>query len=355
MLLTWCVELEAQLSADEKDHGTALSLHLTVRHFLPTGNHLVPSKLIAVIGATGAQGGGLARAILADPSDEFSVRAVTRKTTSDPALTLARAGAEVIHADLNDVDSLVTAFSSAHGVFAMTNFWEHFSAETESQQATNIAEAAKRAGVAHVVWSTLEDTRRFMSLDDPRMPTLQGKYKVPHLDAKGEADVEFTKRGVPTTNLLTSFYWDNFIHFGMGPARGQDGVLAITLPMGDRPLPGIAAEDIGRAAHAIFSAGDTYIGKTVGIAGDHLTGHEMSLAFSRTLGVPVHYNAISADIYRTFPFPGADDLGNMFQFFHDFNDAFSAARPLAASQALVPGMQTFQQWLGANAARIPLA
>ena len=134
-MLTWCAAIGAQLSADAKVRDTALSLHLTLRHILSTGNHLVPSKLIAVIGATGAQGGGLARAILADPSDEFSVRAVTRRATSDPALTLARAGAEVVHADLNDVDSLVTAFSGAHGVFGMTNFWEHFSAETESQQA----------------------------------------------------------------------------------------------------------------------------------------------------------------------------------------------------------------------------
>ena len=311
-------------------------------------------KLIAVVGATGAQGGGLARAILAHPASGLSVRALTRKTTSDAALALSRAGAEVMEADLDDVESLVAAFTGAYGVFGVTNFWEHFSAERELQQATNIADAAKRAGVQHVVWSTLEDTRRFMTLDDPRMPTLHGKYKVAHLDVKGEADAEFTKRGVPTTNLLTSFYWENFIHFGMGPAKGEDGVLSITFPMGDKPLPGIAVEDIGRAAFAIFEAGDRYIGKNVGIAGEHLTGSQMAAAFSEALGAPVRYNDIPADVYRTFPFPGADDLGNMFQFFRDFNDAFAAARSPASSRELVPGMQTFKQWLAANASRLPM-
>ena len=312
-------------------------------------------KIIAVLGATGAQGGGLARAILGHPASGFSVRALTRKTTSDAALVLSRAGADVMEADLDDVESLVAAFAGAYGVFGVTNFWEHFSGERELQQATNIAEAAKRAGVQHVVWSTLEDTRRFMSLDDPRMPTLQGKYKVVHLDVKGEADGEFAKRGVPTTNLLTSFYWENFIHFGMGPAKGEDGALGITFPMGDKPLPGIAVEDIGRAAFAIFTAGDRYIGQTVGIAGEHLTGNQMAAAFGEALGTPVRYNDIPADVYRTFPFPGADDLGNMFQFFRDFNDAFAAARSPSTSRALVPGLQTFREWLSNNVSRIPMA
>ena len=105
-------------------------------------------------------------------------------------------------------------------------------------QAGNMAQAAKAAGVQHVIWSTLEDTRDFVPLDDDRMPTLQGKYKVPHFDAKGEADHVFTDAGVPTTFLLTSFYWENFIYFGMGPKRGEDGKLALTFPMGDAKLPG---------------------------------------------------------------------------------------------------------------------
>src|SRR5262249_32729147 len=151
-------------------------------------------------------------------------------------------------------------------------------------------------------------------LSDNRMPTLAGKYKVPHFDGKGESDRVFTDHGLPVTFLLTSFYWDNFIHFGMGPKPGPDGKLAITLPMGNKKLPGIAAEDIGKCAYGIFQRGAEYTGKTVGIAGEHLTGDQMAAALSKILGRPVSYNAVSPEIYRGFGFPGADDLGNMFQF-----------------------------------------
>ncbi len=137
----------------------------------------------------------------------------------------------------------------------MTFFWDHFSPEKEKAQASAMAKAAKAAGVKHVIWSTLEDSRKYIPLDDNRMPTLQGKYKVPHFDAKGEADQVFTAEGVPTTFLLTSFYWENFIYFGMGPKKGPDGVLGITLPLGDKKFPGIASDDIGACAYGIFKAG----------------------------------------------------------------------------------------------------
>jgi uncharacterized protein YbjT (DUF2867 family) len=220
--------------------------------------------------------------------------------------------------------------------------------------ARSMAEAAKDAGVQHAIWSTLEDTRRWVPLTDNRMPTLMGKYKVPHFDAKGEADHFFTELGVPTTILLTSFYWDNFIYFGMGPKKGPDGKLAITLPMGDKKLPGIAAEDIGRCAYGIFKKGNEYVGKTVGIAGEHLTGAEMAAAFGKVLGQEVGYNAVPPEVYRGFGFPGAEDLGNMFQFKHDFEEYFCGARDLDVARSLNPSLQTFAQFLDHNKSRIPL-
>ena len=311
-------------------------------------------KIIAVLGATGAQGGGLVRAIQADPTGRFRARALTRNAKSDKSAALAALGAEVIEADVDDADSLARAFAGAHGAYCVTFFWDHFSPEKELAQAAAMASAAQAAGVQHVVWSTLEDTRRFMSLDDPRMPTLQGKYKVPHFDAKGEANALFANTGVPVTLLLTSFYWDNFIHFGMAPAKGPDGVLGITLPMGDKKLPGIAAEDIGRCAYGIFQAGSTYAGKTVGIAGQHLTGAEMAAALTRALGREVRYNDVPPDVFRAFGFPVAGDLGNMFQFKRDFNDAFRSARSVEFSRSLNPELQSFDTWLALNAASIPL-
>jgi uncharacterized protein YbjT (DUF2867 family) len=185
------------------------------------------------------------------------------------------------------------------------------------------------------------------------MPTLMENYKVPHFDGKGEADAVFAELGVPTTNLRTSFYFDNLITFGMGPQRGEDGTLTFNLPMGEKKLPAIAAEDIGRSAYAIFKSGPEYVGKTVGIAGEHLTGREMADAMSKAFGEPVTYNAVPFDVYRGLGFPGADDLGNMFQFKHDFEEYFCGARPIEATRALNPRTQTFESWLEANKEKIP--
>ncbi|NJD33143.1 MAG: NmrA/HSCARG family protein [Gammaproteobacteria bacterium] len=311
-------------------------------------------KVIAVVGATGAQGGGLVRSILADPDGPFAVRAVTRDVKSDAARALAAAGAEVVAADIDDAAAVRRAFEGAHGAYCVTFFWAHFSPDKELSEVRTMADAARAAGLQHVVWSTLEDTRRWIRLDDPRMPTLMGRYKVPHFDAKGEADQVWRDAGVPTTFLLTSFYWDNLIHFGMGPKRGADGKLAFVMPMGDRPLPGIAAEDIGRCAHGVFKRGHEFIGRTVGIAGGHLTGSQMAASLGRALGQEVVYQAVTPAAYRGFGFPGADDLGNMFQFKHDFNEDFCRARSVEFSRSLNPALQDFDAWLAANAKRIPI-
>lgn len=315
---------------------------------------MAEKKIIAVVGATGSQGGGLVRAILNDPSGEFTARALTRDVNSDKAKELARLGAEVVAVDVDDPESLKRAFHGACGAYCVTFYWEHLSPEKEFAQAHSMAEAAKANGLKHVIWSTLEDTRQWVPLSDNRMPTLMDKYKVPHFDSKGEANRLFAATSVPTTYLLTSFYWDNFIGFGMGPKKDQTGKLALTLPMGTKKLPGIAAEDIGQCAFGIFKKGQEYFGKTVGISGEHLTGDQMAAAFSRALGQEVHYNAIEPEEYRSFGFPGADDLGNMFQFKRDFEPVFCGARSLEVSRKLNPSLQTLDNWLAKNRSRIPL-
>jgi len=311
-------------------------------------------KIIAVVGATGQQGSGLVRAILQDKNSEFAVRALTRDTTSDAARKLAGVGADVVHANLDDPSSVKRAFEGAYGAFCVTFFWDHHSPEREKQQAKTMAEAARAAGLKHVIWSTLEDSRNWMALSDERMPTLMGKYKIPHCDSKGESDAFFREAGVPTTFLLTSFYWENFIYFGMGPQRTGDGTLALTFPLGDAKLPGIASDDIGRCAYTIFREGTQHVGKTIGIAGEHLTCQQMAAAFSDVLGVPVLYNEVSPAVYRNFGFDGAEDLGNMFQFKSDFNSDFCNARSVERSRKLNPELKTFRQWLSENKDRIPL-
>lgn len=316
---------------------------------------MTEKRVIAVVGATGAQGGGLARAIVSDLAGGFTVRAVTRDVNSDNAKALLKLGAEVVSANLDDLGSLKRAFAGAYGVYCLTNFWEHFSPEKEYAQAKAQAEAAKAAGVQHVIWSTLEDTRRWIPLSDNRMPTLMEKYKVPHFDVKGEVEREFTQLDLPVTFLLTSFYWDNLIHFGMGPKEGPDGTLILAWPMGDKKLPGIAVEDVGKCTLGIFKKEKEYIRQTVGIAGEHLTIEGMAAALTKALGRTVRYHAVTPDEYRKLGFQGADDIANMFQFKRDFNDAFRRPRDPAVAKSLNPDLQTFDVWLERNKSRIPLA
>ena len=219
-----------------------------------------------------------------------------------------------------------------------------------------MAEAAKAAGVKHVIWSTLEDTRKFVPLSDNRMPTLQGKYKVPHFDAKGEADEQFTKLGLPVTFLLTSFYWDNAIYFGMGPKRGADGKLRAHASDGrPRRLAGIAAGDIGKCAYGIFKDGTQWIGKTVGIAGEHLTGAQMAAGYSKALGdrcttTPSRRRPTAASVSRA-PRIWATCSSSI----ADFEDYFwQVAQPGNFPRLEPRDAVKFDVWLAENKSRIPL-
>jgi uncharacterized protein YbjT (DUF2867 family) len=309
---------------------------------------MADKKIIAVLGSTGSQGSGLVSSILADPDGGFAARAVTRDPGKDKAKAMAAKGAEVVKGDLDDIESLKKAFAGAYGVYAVTNFWEHFSGEKEVGQAKNIADAARAAGVKHIIWSTLEDTRKLMKADDTRMPMLQGKYRVPHFDAKADADTYF--KGLPVTFLMVSFYWDNLYLFNLAPKKDDKGVYSWAFPMGDAKLAGIAKEDIGRASYGIFKAGSQYIGKTVAIAGEHLSFHDMSEKLSKGLGIsPVQYTALDANLFRSFGFPGADEYGNMFQVYRDFEKEVNAVRSVEETRKLAGGsLQTFDQWLVKN-------
>jgi len=315
---------------------------------------MVQKKLIVVFGATGAQGGGVVRAILGDSNSEFAVRAVTRNPDSDKAKVLAGLGAEVVFGDVDDIQSIKKVLEGAYGAYFVTFFWDHFSPEKEMAHARNMAYAAKEAGLKHVIWSTLEDVRKFVPLSDDSMPTLHGKYKVPHFDAKGESDQYFIEAGVPVTFLLTSFYWDNMIYFGMGPKRDAEGKLSITFPMGNKKMAGIAAKDIGKCAYGIFKKGEELTGKRVGIAGDHISCDGMAKVLTKALGEQVTYNEVTPEQYRGFGFPGADDLGNMFQFYRDFEKSFNGIRDLKFSKELNPELQSFEMWIAENVKRLPV-
>lgn len=279
--------------------------------------------VIAVFGATGAQGGGLARAILADPARSFTVRAITRPVDGVAARTLTALGTQVVAVDLDDAASLERALQGAYGVFGATNDRDPCSPERELEQVNHIARAARRAAVRHVIWSTQENTR--------------------------EADSLLCN--LPTTVLRTPFFWDDLIPLGMGLRRAADGGLDFVLPMGTGRLPGIAAADIGPCALGIFQRCGQFIGHTVGIAGEHLDGAQIAVALSAAIGEPVRYVPTSFADYVQFDLPRAGDLAYMLRYNHDCNDTYCTECAVGLTRELHPGLLDFEQWLAENAHR----
>lgn len=292
--------------------------------------------VIAVVGATGAQGGGLARALLRDPAQRFAVRALTRQPAVRAARALAQAGAEVVAADLDHPGTLAEALAGAHGLFAITDFWEHFNPERELRQAAHLARAAAQAGVRHVVWSTQEDTRAG-----------PGPWRVPQMDAKGQADAFFLN--LPTTYVLPSFYWDNLIQLGLHPQRGPDSRLRWGLPIGQAPLCGIAAEDIGACVATLFQRGPASAGQRIGLAAGQLSGAQMAQVLSEVLGEPVWHEAMTPEAFGRQPFPGAGEMARGFAYQQTEGARYRAARAPGVARALHPGLQDFAQWVASRA------
>lgn len=154
--------------------------------------------------------------------------------------------------------------------------------------------------------------------------------------------------GIPSTFVHVAFYFENFLTF-FPPQKQADGSYTFGFPQGDTPLAGVAIEDAGGVVSAIFDRRADFLGTTVGIVGDDLTGAEYAAVFSRTLGRTVRYNHIPREVYAAFGFPGAGELADMF----DFNRRYIPERKadLAASRALYPAMRTFETWVAANRER----
>lgn len=323
---------------------------------------MTEKKIIAVVGATGAQGGGLVRAILADPAGPFTARALTRNADSAVARDLASNGADVVEADLDDEASLRKAFGGAYGAYVVTNFWASRTPEQEQarsraqmelDQAAAAARAASDAEVRHVVWSTLEDTRPHFERLGIDVPNALGNYKVPHFDAKGEANTFFTELGVPTTFLQTTFYYEAFLR-GQGPRRDDNGELVLQIPMADKKMALVAAEDIGRTAFGVFRRGDDFIGQTVSIAGTHATGEELAEMFTAAFGEKVAYRPLTTDQLRASGQPGALEGANMYEFYSGASEYFTGVRNLDLVRELNPELQPFESWLTQHKSDFPL-
>jgi uncharacterized protein YbjT (DUF2867 family) len=288
-------------------------------------------KKILVVGATGAQGGSVARALIS--RGRFDVRAMTRKTDSPTAQALRELGAEIVQGDLDDPVSIRAAVEGCYGVFGVTNFWEHF--QREAEQGRNLVSAVADAGVQHFVFSTLP----------PIEKATNGVLRSPHFDIKAEHEEYARSLGIPSTFVHVPFYYENFLYF-FPPRPAGDGTYQFGFPQGDTPLAAMSAADVGLIVAPIFEQPETYLGQVLKLAGDELPAAEYAAAMSRATGAEIHYNYVPRETFAALGFPGAEDLADMFEFYRLHIP--SRQRDIETCRALAPELQSFETWMQKN-------
>jgi uncharacterized protein YbjT (DUF2867 family) len=295
-------------------------------------------RRILVTGATGAQGGSVARQLLA--RRELDVRVMTRTPGTVEAAELRALGAEVVRGDMFDGASLRAAMSSVQGVFGVTSYWEHF--ERERELGRNLIEACVRAGVEHLVLSTQPPVRRLT----------QGDLNVPCMDIKAETAVRALAYGVPTTFVQLAFYYDNFTTL-FAPQRRLDGTYELSFPQGDTKLAGFAVEDTGAVVARLFERPDEFIDRHLNLVGDDLTARDYAAIMSRITGSVIRYRHVSREIFAGYGFRGADELATMFEFYR--TRAPERTEDQMLTRLLHPAVQSFEMWAIKHLQRIEQA
>ena len=279
----------------------------------------ISRRPIAVVGATGLQGGATVRALL---GANAPVRALARRTDSDAARALTELGAKLVAADLNDPEGLRAAFTGVDGVFAMTTPGYDHRTDLEVTHGHAIADAAAAASVPQVVYNSVGGAERHTG--------------IPHFDSKRDIEEYLVSRGLPTTFVRPVFFMDNFAQF-ITPTM-EDGTLVVRLPLPSGiALQMIAAEDVGAVAAAAALDPDRVAGGAIEIAGDELTGEQIAATYEHRYGVPARYDPLPIEVLG-----GDADQRAMFEWFAD-TPAFQA--DFAATRALAPRTKTFEQWL----------
>ncbi|XP_074120341.1 nmrA-like family domain-containing protein 1 [Sminthopsis crassicaudata] len=288
-------------------------------------------KVIVVFGATGSQGGSVARALL--ECKDFAVRALTRDMTKPAALALRDLGAEVMKCDLNDQEAVKRMFKGAYGAFVVTTYWDDFNKEKEVQQGKMVADASKQVGLKHVVYSGLENVKKLT----------KGKLEVPHFDGKGEVEEYFWDLGVPMTSVRIAPYFENFLSIWK-PVKASDGdSYNLVLPMKDIPMDGISVADLGPAVVSIFRSPEEFLGKAVGLSAEALTIQQYADVLSEILGKAFKDSKITAEAYEKLGFPGAKELADMMRFYYLRPD-----RDVKLTHKLNPKVRSFSQFVLEN-------
>jgi uncharacterized protein YbjT (DUF2867 family) len=289
-------------------------------------------KLIAVIGATGQQGGGVLRALKA--SGQFEVRALTR----DPGKYRALAD-EVVGADMDRPETLEPAFAGAHGVFLVTNFWQPGTDELE--QATAAVRAAKAAGVRHFIWSTLPDVEAIS----------RGKLHVPHFTGKAKIDRIVTQAGFANhTFVIAPMYYQNLVGV-LAPQKQTDGSVGWALPI-DPTVRGIHMGDISELGNVVAGAyaqpDRAGHGEYLPLVGDFMSFNEIVVTLNRQ-GHRFSFKHVPNELFAT-SFPGAAEIGATLAYFqgHTYLGADSRARIALANEIAGRRPTKFSAWARAN-------
>ena len=289
-------------------------------------------KLIAVVGATGQQGGAVVRALQA--GNQFKVRALTRNPAKHRELA-----DEVIQADLSRPETLTAAFEGAHGVFLVTNVWEQGANEVE--QATAAVRAAKDAGVKHFVWSTLPDVEAIS----------RGKFHVPHFTDKAKIEPIVKEAGFANhTFVIAPFYYQNLT--GVLAAQKQaDGSMGWTLPL-DPTVRSIHMGDITELGDIVAGAfahpDQAGNGEYLPLAGDFMSFNEIVDALNRQ-GHKFTFKQVPKEVFAGF-FPGAAHVAEMFGYFQAHTYLGSDSRDQIALANKIAGRQPtkFSAWAQVN-------
>ena len=284
----------------------------------------------------------MARALL---TSGFAVRAITRNPDSEKSLSLKKAGAELVKGDLEDRSSIDEAVKGAYGVFLVTDFWgllnrlgnDVLVEAEEIAQGKAVADASVRAGVKHVVYSGLQGAKDVIG------------HRVPHLDGKAVVEKYLDEAGIPNTSVRYPYYNENFLTF-FKPQPQQDGTFGITLPM-NGPMYSMGVEDGGPVVAFVFNNPEEFLGKKIGIAGDRKTIDEYAAVISKVTGKTVKYNQVPVEVFASFPFPGADEIAYMFDFFARGNPDYD----LSLTKRLNPNVVRFEEWAERNKEKLELS
>ena len=278
-------------------------------------------KIISVTGAAGQQGGAVARKLLADG---WNVRALTRDADKPAAQELKALGVEIVPGDMDDHAHLDAAFQGVYGVFSVQNFWlPNVGYEGEIRQGKNVADAAKAAGVGHLVYSSVGAAHRGMGQK--------------HFESKWIIEQHIHSLGIPYTILRPAFFMENY---NWSRAQILNGMFTSIGLRPEKELQSIAVEDIGVFAALAFANPEEYIGKTIELAGDELTESQIVETFTRVIGRPVKLTQPQAGEAWGDP----EELAAMFNFFN--GEAYGADIP--ALRKLHPELLTLEKYLRKN-------